>query len=305
MLNFGPPSNTNTMTNKQHHKPDKKSARRTQRRPKTFDMDTCLKIEDHRLVELAMAEVEENRTRWQYPRGFSEPRETGTPTPMRGQKKRDPIFPRAGGTSAEFSYDQEEKKWSYSVMNTEMNEVEKFTYPKEVFRFICELGDRVRQWLPQFDVHTECQPTKGGVTYRACPIFMGRPWYDWALFRYDVKFARALNEPLPPLGPLPAEFPHAYIDDEDGQVKASMEEAKVRPAHIRPLWTSRSSLLLLIITLAFALGGYDQPFMPLWSQWSETPTSLSSKHPQISSSPTSKRWNEFRDQEQITESSWS
>ncbi len=48
ILNFGVPCNVDTISNEMHLKRDNKSAHRTQKRPKTFELQALRSIEDRR-----------------------------------------------------------------------------------------------------------------------------------------------------------------------------------------------------------------------------------------------------------------
>jgi hypothetical protein len=57
ILIFGPPHCVNTMSNEMHHKKDKKSAKSTQKRPKSFDFQCAVRVDERRVVEMAMEEL--------------------------------------------------------------------------------------------------------------------------------------------------------------------------------------------------------------------------------------------------------
>ena len=72
ILNFGVPTNVNARSDEMHHKKDKKSAKRTQKRPKTFDIQSLQRIEDRRVIEFGMEELAGRRC-WDYYRGIGLP----------------------------------------------------------------------------------------------------------------------------------------------------------------------------------------------------------------------------------------
>ena len=69
ILNFGVPTNVNTRANEHHHKRDKGSALRTNKRHLTFDISTATKIHHRGAVDLGMEELK-GRPRWKYFHGF-------------------------------------------------------------------------------------------------------------------------------------------------------------------------------------------------------------------------------------------
>ena len=82
IMNFGVPANVNTMSDEMHHKDDKKSSKRTQCRPDRFEMQSLQQIENRRVVELGVEELN-GRVRWRYDHGFisreAVTQETSTP----------------------------------------------------------------------------------------------------------------------------------------------------------------------------------------------------------------------------------
>ena len=70
ILMFGPPHTVNTMANKMHHKSDKKSAKTTQKRPKSFDFQCTAWVEEQRVVEMALEELK-GRPSWDYLLGLN------------------------------------------------------------------------------------------------------------------------------------------------------------------------------------------------------------------------------------------
>ena len=59
------PKHVDTWSNEMHHKRDKKSSKRTQKRPRTFKMQSLKQIEDRRVIDLGVAELE-GRKRWDH-----------------------------------------------------------------------------------------------------------------------------------------------------------------------------------------------------------------------------------------------
>ena len=65
ILNFGPLHVVNTKSNEMAHIPDKGSAHRTQKRPKSFDIQSARQVNDWRKIEMGMEELS-GRPRWDY-----------------------------------------------------------------------------------------------------------------------------------------------------------------------------------------------------------------------------------------------
>jgi len=66
ILYFGVPNHVNTSTDESQHKPDKTAAKRTQRRPKTFDKQCADRIHDMRVVEHGLQEIRDGGQKWCY-----------------------------------------------------------------------------------------------------------------------------------------------------------------------------------------------------------------------------------------------
>jgi len=66
IMNFGVPNHVNTSSDESQHKPDKTAAKRTQRRPKTFDKQCADRIHDMRVVEHGLQEIRDGGQKWCY-----------------------------------------------------------------------------------------------------------------------------------------------------------------------------------------------------------------------------------------------
>ena len=171
IMYYGVPSNVNTMSNERQHKPDKKSARRTQRRPKSFNIQVARKIEDRRVIETAMEEIR-GRPRWDYYSGFQHAKLKVLPKPG-------DITQTLGGVKAKFEYSDEEDRWIYGL-STEMRLVKKYQYPQDLVDAIGDVAGQVSEYQDILVVHSEL--TFNGNIYHASPHFKGKPWHDWAMF---------------------------------------------------------------------------------------------------------------------------
>ena len=65
ILDFGVPENLNTFDNERHHRPDKKTAQRTQKQAAKFDIQMGQKIQECRAVAFGMEEIK-GRCKWDY-----------------------------------------------------------------------------------------------------------------------------------------------------------------------------------------------------------------------------------------------
>jgi len=212
ILNFGPSRVVNVMCNESHHIPDKKSAKRTQRRPKTFDMQTAKQMEDRRVIEFAAMELL-GACRWSYFDEYEVEEGVGPPNPGIAP-------PVLGGVQARFSYCEEQEKYTYSL-KTEMKEKHKYIYKDKYFlEKMSQVAFQVEEYLDSVVLHSEL--TFQGTIYRAAPHFLGKPWWDWALFRFREDNEETDNPNNPAGTP--------FVEYEEDEVPI---EPAVKPAHLR------------------------------------------------------------------------
>ena len=65
ILELGVPSNYDSFNSERHHKANKKTAQRTQKKPDKFNIQMARKIQERQAVEMGMEEIN-GRKRWQY-----------------------------------------------------------------------------------------------------------------------------------------------------------------------------------------------------------------------------------------------
>ena len=177
ILNFGVPSNVDTKSDEMHHKDDKKSAKRTQKRPKTFDIQAVGKIEDRRGIEFGMEELA-GRPRWHYYKGFKH-------TETQDEAPRGVDVPTLSGVEASFFFeaaqeDQMDQQLVYRL-DTEMKSKHRYRYTPDLVALIGETLNACDPYLLCVSVFSELV-MPSGQTYRAAPYFQGKPWFDWAYF---------------------------------------------------------------------------------------------------------------------------
>lgn len=189
ILMFGPPHCVNTKSNEMNHKPDKKSAKSTQKRPATFDMQCTERVEERRVIQTGMEEMK-GRPKWDYFVGFNRQdqhraerfggpsdQNFGIVTPK--SQKRAKTQPSLGGVRAVFMYDDEEGGYKYKVFSA-MKRKSRYCYPQEIADAIADLAEECTEYAQSLSIFSELhQPN--GPNYRASPFFQGKPWYDWAM----------------------------------------------------------------------------------------------------------------------------
>lgn len=184
MLAFGVPSNVNTKSNEMHHKRDKKTAKRTQKRPTSFNLQTAVKIQERTLIDLAYQELQ-GRVRWDYYIGFEEYEKE-----ERLIKKPDKY--NLTGTKAEFFKKPGTETWVYRV-DSGMKNKHKFRFSPRTAKSIKQVAEFMSDFMESIWVYTECwvyedenDPTDKQI-YHASPYYQGHPWLDWALFDLSNK----------------------------------------------------------------------------------------------------------------------
>lgn len=187
ILFFGPPHCVNTDCNESHHKPDKKSAQRTQKRPENFELQVSQRIEDRRAVEMGIEELE-GRPRWDYPEDFQRENRNKSKIFLQAELKqantstKKPKKYPLTGVSTHFSYCEGESRYVGKV-RSQMKRKNKFVYPKYIEGAIADVAAEVDEYLPfGLTVFTEYDHPND-VRYRASPYYQGKPWYDWAICR--------------------------------------------------------------------------------------------------------------------------
>lgn len=184
ILMFGPPHCVNTKSNETNHKPDKKSAKSTQKRPATFDMQCTERVEDRRVIEAGIEEMK-GRPKWDYFVGFNRQDQHraerfGSPSDVTPpSKKKAKTGPSLGGVRAVFMYDQEEAGYKYKVFSA-MKRKSRYRFPQEIADAIADLAEECTEYAQSLSVFSELHHPNGP-NYRASPFFQGKPWYDWAM----------------------------------------------------------------------------------------------------------------------------
>ena len=115
------------------HIPDKSSARRTQKRPKTFDIQSTKQVDDRRVLEMAIQELK-GRPRWDYYASFRRPNQHKLDRIFDSQARTGPgglnshpVQPKLTGVSAKFGYNG--GSFGPLSVTTAMKRKRKFVYP--------------------------------------------------------------------------------------------------------------------------------------------------------------------------------
>jgi hypothetical protein len=179
ILDFGVPNNFNTFHNERHHKRDKASSKRTNKRPATFDFMVAEKIQQRLSVDFAIAEIN-GKKRWKY---FTSIKCTDE------SPGGEPFEPYLGGTKVRvFKENDNDQHWSYEPC-TRMKQKSAYKYDEMIQYMICHLGEKLfrSRGIKEFCLYSELTvydtaAENNKQIYYATPYFDGAPWYDWAIF---------------------------------------------------------------------------------------------------------------------------
>ena len=172
ILDHGVPENFNVFDMERHHRPDKKTAQRTQKHPETFNCQMAVKKIHRRAIELAMEETNGNK-RWHYLLPQTE-KETKLP----GAKSTVELT----GVSVRVSLDNE---GSVVQVVGECPNKKQYKHSESVLSAVGGILMECAEHLKALKVH-DCIKLHNGPEdsqiYRASPLCQGKPWYDWAMF---------------------------------------------------------------------------------------------------------------------------
>ena len=191
ILDYGVPENINTFDNERHHKPDKRTAQRTQKQAEKFDIQMGNKVQQCRAVALGVEELE-GKKKWQYfKKRVAE--DEGDDVPY--------FDPTLGGV-----------RWTVSkirgtsdmeAVNKSNNKTKQRISLEEYTYFILtELLDRCSNLLNKLDVYDELRvfdesSDNRTQIYRASPMYEGKPWYSWAIFDLSVSEEQRWHRNMP------------------------------------------------------------------------------------------------------------
>lgn len=170
ILNFGVPSNVNTMSNESHHKGSKTAAVHTQRRAKTFDMQCANNLHEMDIISYGMEEIQNGKVPWMYPYNSDKDCEE---IPL---EEASSII--NTGTRVSFFYQECSESFTYKVFSNMKNK-HRFKLAPELQSFLVSTMDELGDGVSTLDLFTEHK--RQGQIFRASPYFGGKPWRDWVM----------------------------------------------------------------------------------------------------------------------------
>ena len=190
ILDFGVPENLNTFDNERHHRPDKKTAQRTQKQAAKFDYQMGKKIQECRAVAFGMEEIK-GRCIWDYFRDRE----------VEEAKVISPFGPMVGG--AKWTVSKNKETGEPKVVRHSKSKSKLESWPDEhTFEAVLELLEYCSDYLDEVYLHEEVRVYDADEDgskqlYRASPDREGKPWYDWAIFDLSKPESPTIHNRVP------------------------------------------------------------------------------------------------------------
>jgi len=175
ILNFGVPSHVNTMSNEMHHKPSKTAAIHTQRRAKTFDLQTANNLHNQEVIDVAKEEINTGNKVWEY---YHQSYPEDNEQEIDGDDSTIHVEVTNTGTRIEYFYDEEENRYSYRVF-TKMKDKHKFKISSDLAKYLQTTINLMGENCKTINLFTEHK--RNGQIFRGSPRMLGKPWRDWVM----------------------------------------------------------------------------------------------------------------------------
>jgi len=236
ILAFGVPSHVNTQSDESHHKKSKTAAIHTQRRMKSFCMQTARNLHAMDVVDIGMQEIHGGRVPWDY--YYQDEKEVeDMDTHSLEDSSDDDVEVVNTGTSVKFFYSRQSGGYSYTI-NSQMKDKWKFKLDKQLIMFIGKVFDLISIDESLTDITLFTEHKRNGVIFRGTPFLYDRPWRDWVI----IDWGKA--------GKLPAQIhifvnldnvpedsaysPGIYAVVESAKPNATSQERKIRSDLFKP-----------------------------------------------------------------------
>lgn len=267
ILMFGPPHCVNTKSNEMHHKADKKSAKMTQKRPDSFDFQCTQRVDDRRVIEMAIEELK-GRPKWDYFHGFQRQNQHKSDLILAKERKQRVSSPKKStdepiltGVKAVFRYDEGKEEYVYRV-ESEMQRKNRYQYGQEFVGCIADLTEEVVEYVKEMTVFSELDLPDSS-KFRASPYFQGKPWYDWAIARVGTAIEGFEQRKVPvqirgfvDLRALPPDNGTKYVPG----VYMIVEPTRLNPDMVE---VRRSDIFVSYLKEAWPNGGIKREILPI------------------------------------------
>lgn len=167
ILDLGVPMEYDTGSNERGHKPTKTAAKLTQRSQQTFDKQTCRRLREALLLDLAMEEIR-GKPLWKY----------GCHTEDMLQPPPNHEEPYLGGPSY-VPYFDPSYKYNRFLCTSRSTPDGDTCFERQLVNFVHGLQEVVRSWIPQLAMRPNHH--RYGRIFRATTNFKGAMWRDWAM----------------------------------------------------------------------------------------------------------------------------
>ena len=165
---YGVPNEHDTGSNESQHKLTKIAAKLTQKNETTFDFQTCTRLDEFLMIELALAELNDDLKPWDY---FTREAEIQAPDP--------PVpLPRTGGAKIHVFKDP---KFGLDPVfslgdGKKSREALDIPWSKDLLQFLFDL----QQKLNVSNLEVRGEHRREGTLFRGHPNYREKPWRDWA-----------------------------------------------------------------------------------------------------------------------------
>jgi hypothetical protein len=167
ILLYGVPKEVDTGSNESGHKETKVAARLTQKNVATFDFQTCTRLDEFMLIDLAMHELTFGQSTSQYYVREADPL---PPDP--------PPFKSPNTSGAHINVFKSQGKTVYSIGQGKAAKIPaNKKWDEELLWFLEELQTK----LGTSKLQIRCTHDREGVKFRGSPDFLQKPWRDWAM----------------------------------------------------------------------------------------------------------------------------
>ena len=171
---FGIPLEVDTGSNESGHKETKVAARLTQKNVSTFDYQTCTRLDEMFVVDMAMEEIN-GRKLWEYyKKEADEPRES-----LCVQQER----VSTGGSQINIFTDPDKGHVPCFSMGTgkQSRVPSKIHWNKDIVRFLFGLQSKLQSHGLTKKLMIRTEHKRNGVIFRGSPCYRGNPWRDWVM----------------------------------------------------------------------------------------------------------------------------
>ena len=178
---FGVPSEFDTGSNEGHHKLTKIAAKLTQRNETTFDFQTCTRLDEFHLIELALAELFDGAVMWNY---FNKVADLDEDKSIFDEEDN---IPTTGGSQIRVAKNDKDDDVVYFMGVGKESKIPcELEWNKDLLLFLFELQSKLH--INQLDIRVEHK--RNGTIFRGHPNYREKQWKDWAIFDWG-------NEQLP------------------------------------------------------------------------------------------------------------